>query len=109
MQFTFKIIGSKNNNNIELLKYNDSLKKQNKFLKYDNKLKYLELRNYSVQINEHLHWYNKEQYLKLMAKYSTVNFVVLLKLLKKKYRLLTKNREILKNIKLSSISSDFAM
>jgi len=40
---------------IELLKYADSLWKQNKFLEDENKLKYLELKDYSLQINEHLH------------------------------------------------------
>lgn len=40
---------------VELLKHDDSLRKKNKFLKDENKLKYLELKNYSLQINEHLH------------------------------------------------------
>ena len=39
---------------VELLKHSDSLRKQNKFLKDENKLKYLELKNYSLQINEQL-------------------------------------------------------
>ena len=46
---------------VELLKYNDSLRKQNKCLKDENKLKYLELGNYSLQINEHLHWSQKDE------------------------------------------------
>ena len=51
---------------VELLQYDDVLRKQNKFLKDENKFKYLELKNYSLQINEHLHWSNKEQYLQLI-------------------------------------------
>lgn len=51
---------------VELLKYDNLLRKKNKFLKDENKLKYLELKNYSLQINEHLHWSNKEQYLRLI-------------------------------------------
>ena len=39
---------------VELLKENDLLRKKNKFLKDENKLKYLELKNYSLQINEQL-------------------------------------------------------
>ena len=54
---------------VELLKHGDSLRKQNKFLKDENTLKYLELKNYSLQINEHLHWSNKEQYLQLIEEF----------------------------------------
>lgn len=40
-----------------------------KLFKDANKLKYLELKGYSLQINEHLHWSNKEQYLQLIKKF----------------------------------------
>ena len=40
---------------VELLKHSDSLRKQNKLLKDENKLKYLELETYSLYINEYLH------------------------------------------------------
>jgi hypothetical protein len=51
---------------VELLEYDDLLRKQNKFLKDENKLKYLELQNYSLQINEYLHWSEKDEYLQLI-------------------------------------------
>ncbi len=54
---------------VELLKYDDLLRKQNKFLKDENKLKYLELKKYSLQINEHLHWFNKDPYLELIEEF----------------------------------------
>jgi len=57
---------------VELLKYYDSLRKQNKFLKDENKLKYLELKNYSLQINEHLHWCQKDKYLELIEDFLSV-------------------------------------
>jgi hypothetical protein len=102
---------------VELLKYDDSLRKQNKFLKDENKLKYLELKNYSLQINEHLHWSNKEQYLQLIEDFLSFKitgkkfeskFFSMVEAIEKRYLLLTKNYEKLKNIKPSSISFEFA-
>lgn len=51
---------------VELLQHDDLLRKKNKFLKDENKFKYLELKNYSLQINEHLHWSQKDEYLQLI-------------------------------------------
>lgn len=102
---------------VELLKYDDSLRKQNKFFKDENKLKYLELKNYSLQINEHLHWCQKDKYLELIEDFLSVKidgktfeskFSSLVEAIEKKCLLLTKNYEILKNIKPSSISFEFA-
>ena len=98
---------------VELLKYDDSLRKQNKFLKDENKLKYLELKNYSLQINEHLHWSQKDEYLQLIEDFLSFKingktfeskFCSMVEAIEKKCRLLTKNYEMLKNIKPSSIS-----
>ena len=102
---------------VELLKYDDSLRKQNKFLKDENKLKYLELKNYSLQINEHLHWSQKDEYLQLIEDFLSFKingktfeskFCSMVEAIEKKCRLLTKNYEMLKNIKPSSISFEFA-
>jgi len=101
---------------VELLKHDDSLRKQNKFLKDENKLKYLELKNYSLQINEHLHWSQKDEYLQLIEDFLSFKingktfeskFCSMVEAIEKKCRLLTKNYEMLKNIKPSSISFEF--
>ena len=93
---------------VELLKYDDSLRKQNKFLKDENKLKYLELGNYSLQINEHLHWSQKDEYLQLIEDF--LSFKINGKTFESKFCSMvgTKNYEMLKNIKPSSISFEFA-
>jgi hypothetical protein len=102
---------------VELLKYDDSLRKQNKFLEDENKLKYLELENYSLQIDEHLHWCQKDKYLELIEDFLSVKidgktfeskFSNLVEAIEKECLLLIKNYEILKNIKPSSISFEFA-
>ena len=54
---------------VELLKHADSLRKQNKLFQNENELKYLELKNYSLQINEHLHWSQKDEYLQLIENF----------------------------------------
>jgi hypothetical protein len=101
---------------IELLKYNDLLEKQNKFLIDEDKLKYLEMRKYSLQINEHLHWSQKDDYLELIEDFLSFKingkqfdkkFCSMLQAIEKKSRLLHKNYEILKDIKPSDISVDF--
>lgn len=102
---------------VELLKYDDLLRKQNKFLEDENKLKYLELTNYSLQINEHLHWSQKDEYLQLIedflsfkinAKTFDTQFSYKVQEIERESRLLFKNYEELKNIKPSSISVEFA-
>lgn len=101
---------------VELLKHADSLRKQNKLLQNENKLKYLELKNYSLQINEHLHLSQKDEYLQLIEDFLSFQiigktfeskFCSIIKAIKKKSRLLTKNYEMLKTIKPSSISFEF--
>ena len=102
---------------IELLKYDDFLRKQNKKLEDEDKLKYLELKNYSLQVNEYLHWSHKEQYVQLIEDF--LNFKIngetfesefskMVEAIEKKCLLLTKNYELVKNIKPSSISFEFA-
>ena len=85
---------------IELLKYEDLLRKQNKFLEDENKLKYLELKNYSLQINEHLHWSQKNEYLQLIEDFLSFKingekfeskFCSMVEAIEKECLLLTKN------------------
>jgi len=101
---------------VKLLKYDDLLRKQNKFLEDENKLKYLEFRKYSLQINEHLHWSQKDQYLQLIEDFLSFKingkkfeskFSSMVEAIEKKCLLLAKNYEMLKNIKPSAISFGF--
>ena len=75
------------------------------------------MKNYSLQINEHLHWSNKEQYLQLIEEFLSFKingktfeskFCNMVEAIEKKCLLLTKNYEILNNTKPSSISFEFA-
>ena len=102
---------------IELLKYDDLLRQQNKSLKNEDELKYLELENYSVQINEHLHWSQKYDYSELIKDFLSFKingktfdskFCSMVEAIEKKYHLVTKNYEMLRNIKPNSISFEFA-
>ena len=102
---------------VQLLKYDHVLRQKNKLLKNEDKLKYLELKNYSLQINEHLHWSNKEHYLQLIedflnfkinGKIFESKFCSMVETIEKDYLLLIKNYESLKDIKPSAISFDFA-
>ena len=102
---------------IELLKYEDLLLKQNKFLEDEDKLKYSELETYSLQINEHLHWSNKDAYLQLLEDFLSFKidtktfdskFCNLVEAIEKKSDLLIKNYEALNTIKPNSVSFNFA-
>ena len=102
---------------IKLLKYDDSFRKKTKFLEDENKLKYLELKNYSRQINEHLHWYQKNEYLQLIEDFLSFKingkkfeskFCSMVEAIEKECLLLTKNYERLKTIELNPISFGFA-
>lgn len=102
---------------IELLKYNESLRNQNKFLKDENRLKYLELKNYSLQINEHLHWSQKNDYLQLIKDFLSFKidgkkfeskFCNMVQAIEKESRLLDQNYKKLKTIKPNPISFEFA-
>ena len=102
---------------IKLLKYESSLRKQNKFLEDENELKYMELNKYSLQINEHLHWSQRNEYLELIVyflnfkidgkKFST-KFCNMVEAIEKKASLLSKDYEELKRIEPNSISFEFA-
>jgi hypothetical protein len=94
------------------------VEKQNKFLKDEDKLKYLELRNYSLQINEHLHWSQRDQYSQLIQDFLSFKingnkfeskFSSLVEAIEKDCRLLAENYERLKNINPSAISFEFAV
>jgi len=102
---------------IELLKYDESLRKQNKFLEDENRLKYLELKNYSLQINEHLHWSQKNDYLQLIKDFLSFKidgkkfeskFCNMVEAIEKECRLLRKNYKKLKTIQPNSRSFEFA-
>jgi hypothetical protein len=102
---------------VKLLKCDDLLRKQNKFLKDEDELKYLESQKYSLQINEHLHWSQKDQYLQLIEDFLSFKingkkfeskFSSMVEAIEKKCLLLAKNYEMLKNIKPSAISFGFA-
>ena len=51
---------------IELLNYQQELKKQNKSLRTQDPIKYAKLLKYSSIINEYLHWSQKNEYLQLI-------------------------------------------
>ena len=51
---------------IQLLNYQQELKKQNKSLRTQDPIKYSKLRKYSARISEYLHWSQKNEYLQLI-------------------------------------------
>lgn len=102
---------------VELLKYADLLRKQNKFLEDENESKYLELTKYSLQINEHLHWCQKNSYVQLIEDFLNFKidgktfdkqFCTMVHEIEKNYRLLIQNYDELKNIKPNPIAFDFS-
>lgn len=102
---------------VELIKYKNSLIKQNKNFQDENYLKYLELLEYSVQISDYLHWSRKDDYFQLIADFLNLKitgktfdskFCTMFEAIEKTYQLLTENYEMLKYIKPSSISFEFA-
>ena len=102
---------------VELLKYDESLRKQNKSLEDENKLKYLELNSYSLHINEHLHWSKKDEYLQLIEDFLSFKingkdfeskFSNLVEAIEKEHLLIAKDYERVKNLKVSSLSFEFA-
>lgn len=102
---------------VELLKYDASLLKQNKLLREENKLKYSELKSYLLQINEHLHWSKKNAYSQLIedflnykidAKKFDNKFSKMVNTIEDESRSLTKNYEMLKEIRPNSASFEFA-
>jgi hypothetical protein len=101
---------------IELLNYQQALKKQNKFLRTQDPIKYSKLRKYSARISEYLHWSQKNEYLQLIKDF--LNFKIdgkefdnkfskMVTVIEKKSRLLSKNYEELKRIEPSSMSLGF--
>jgi hypothetical protein len=93
------------------------LRKQNKFLGDENKLKYLKLKKYSLQINKYLHWCQKNEYLQLIEDFLSFKstgkkfeskFCSMVETIEKERLLLTKNYKRLKTIKLNPISFEFA-
>ena len=54
---------------IELLRYDQSLRKNGKSLREQDKAKYLKLLNYSVKLSDHVHWQQKSEYLNLMKNF----------------------------------------
>lgn len=75
------------------------------------------MKKYSLQINEHLHWSNRDKYKQLIQDFLSFKingktfeskFSNMVEEIEQKCRLLGKNYEMLKNIKPSSISFEFA-
>jgi hypothetical protein len=54
---------------IELLRYNQFLRKNGKSLREQDKAKYLKLLNYSVKLSDHVHWQQKSEYLNLLKNF----------------------------------------
>ena len=54
---------------LELLRYDQSLKKNGKSLREQDKAKYLKLLNYSVKLSDHVHWQQKSEYLNVMKNF----------------------------------------
>ena len=54
---------------IELLEYARSLKKDGSSLEEQDREKYLKLLNYSVKLSDHVHWQQKNDYLKLIKSF----------------------------------------
>lgn len=101
---------------IELLNYQQALKKQNKSLRTQDPIKYSKLRKYSARISEYFHWSQKNEYLQLIKDF--LNFKIdgkefdnkfskMVTVIEKKSRLLSKNYEELKRIEPSSMSLGF--
>jgi hypothetical protein len=101
---------------IELLNYQQALKKQNKSLRTQDPIKYSKLRKYSARISEYLHWSQKNEYLQLIKDFlnSKIDgkefdnkFSKMVTVIEKKSSLLSKNYEELKRIEPSSMSLGF--
>jgi hypothetical protein len=54
---------------LELLRYDQSLKKNGNSLQEQDKAKYLKLLNYSVKVSDHVHWQQKSEYLNVMKNF----------------------------------------
>ena len=101
---------------IELLNYQEALKKDNKSLRTQDPVKDSKLRKYAVILTDHLHWSQKNQYLQLIKDFLNCKidaqkfdseFSIMVEEIEKNYRLLSKNYEELKRIEPSSISLGF--
>jgi len=54
---------------LELLRCDQSLKKNGTSLREQDKSKYLKLLNYSVKLSDHVHWQQKSEYLNVMKNF----------------------------------------
>jgi hypothetical protein len=54
---------------LELLRYDQSLRKNGNSLEEQDKAKYLKLLNYSVKVSDHVHWQQKSGYLNVMKNF----------------------------------------
>lgn len=87
---------------IELLQYSKLLQEEDKYLKNEDKSKYLELSRYSLYINDHWHWLKRSTYLELIkdflslrinAKEFEIKFCDLVKLNEKISTSISRNEE----------------
>ena len=54
---------------IELLEYDKSLRKDGMYLETHEKEKYREMLRYAIQLSDHVHWQQRNDYLNLMKKF----------------------------------------
>jgi hypothetical protein len=101
---------------IQLLNYQQELKKQNKLLITHDPETYSKLLHYSVLISDYLHWSEKNDYLQLIrdflnskidGKEFDEKFSTMFKVIEKRSRLLFQNYDELKLLKPSSRSLGF--
>jgi len=101
---------------IQLLNYQQELKKQNKSLRTQDPIKYSKLQKYSARISEYLHWSQKNEYLQLIKDFLNYKidgkefdkkFSKMVTGIEKKSSLLFKNYEELKFIEPSPRSFGF--
>ncbi len=102
---------------IQLLNYQQELEKENKLLMNHDPIKNSKLIEYSDRICEHLHWYQKNEYLQLIKDFLNFKmdgksfdekFSKMVRVIEEKFKLLLKNYEELKRIHPIPKSSGFA-
>ena len=101
---------------IELLKYQQELKKQSKSLRTQDSRKYSKLLQYASQVSDYLKWCQKDEYLQLIkdfvnskidGKEFDQKFSEMVTVSEENQKLLSQNYEDLKRIKPSSMSLGF--
>ena len=101
---------------IKLLEYAELLEEQNKRLEDEEPQQYRALLSYSIQINDHVHWSHRGDYLTLIRDFLNLKingeifektFYKMYQTIEKQCNLLDKDYEKLKNIQPNPLSGDF--